>query len=267
VDPLYYTRASLAAVKAANPQRYAEIVAKTKLGGHEDEEAIWVDVAEKIVLPVDAETGVFIQQDGFMDKDLQPMSAIPVGEYPIHKHWSWDRILRSCYIKQADVLQGMYTFESSFDKATLKKNFDFYEPLTVHESTLSSCIHSILASSLGYEDLAYKFYLRTARLDLDDYNHDTDDGLHITSMAGTWMSVVEGFGGVRVNNGGLQLAPSLPKQWQSYSFKITFRGALLKVAVKPNEVVISNESDVALGLSVYGNARTAAAKSALIIAR
>ena len=264
---LNYTRASLVSVKVSNPQRYAEIVSKTKLGGHEDEEVIWADVAAKIVLPIDEQTGVFIQQDGFMDKDLQPMSAIPKGEYPIHKHWSWDRILRSCYIKQADVLQGIYTFESQFDKETLKKNFDFYEPLTVHESSLSPCIHSILASSLGYEDLAYKFYLRTARLDLDDYNHDTDDGLHITSMAGTWMSVVEGFGGVRVLNGALQLAPALPKQWQSYSFKITFRGALLKVAVKPNEVIISNESDVALELNVYAKVQTAAAKSTLTIAR
>lgn len=264
---LNYTRASLAQVKASDPQRYAEIVAKTSLGGHEDEESIWAEIAEKIVLPVDEQTGVFIQQDGFMDKDLQPMSAIPKGEYPIHKHWSWDRILRSCYIKQADVLQGIYTFESQFDKETLKKNFDFYEPLTVHESSLSPCIHSILASSLGYEDLAYKFYLRTARLDLDDYNHDTDDGLHITSMAGTWMSVVEGFGGVRVQNGALQLAPALPKQWTSYSFKICFRGALLKVAVLKDEVVISNESDVSLVLSVYGKVQSCAAKTTLSIAR
>lgn len=264
---LNYTREALATVKASNPQRYAEIVAKTKLGGHEDEEKIWTDVANKIVLAVDEQTGVFIQQDGFMDKELVPMSAIPKGEYPIHKHWSWDRILRSCFIKQADVLQGIYTFESQFDKETIKKNFDFYEPLTVHESSLSPCIHSILASSLGYEDLAYKFYLRTARLDLDDYNHDTDDGLHITSMAGTWMSVVEGFGGARVLNGVLQLAPALPKQWQSYSFKITFRGALLKVAVKANELVISNESDTALNFTVYGKAQTAAANSTLTIAR
>ena len=264
---LNYTRESLAAVKASDPQRYAEIAAKTKLGGHEDEEAIWLDVAQKIVLPVDQQTGVFIQQDGFMEKDLQPMSAIPKGEYPIHKNWSWDRILRSCYIKQADVLQGIYTFESQFDKETLKKNFDFYEPLTVHESSLSPCIHSILASSLGYEELAYKFYLRTARLDLDDYNHDTDDGLHITSMAGTWMSVVEGFGGVRVHQGALQLAPALPKQWQAYSFKITFRGALLKVAIKMNEVVIHNESAVSMALSIYGQTKTVSAYGQISVGR
>ncbi|MFZ6798285.1 family 65 glycosyl hydrolase domain-containing protein [Undibacterium sp. Di24W] len=264
---LNYTRESLAQVKASDPARYAEIVTKTQLGGHEDEETIWADVAAKIVLPLDAPTGVFIQHDGFMDKELLPMSAIPKGEYPIHKNWSWDRILRSCYIKQADVLQGIYTFEANYDKETLKKNFDFYEPLTVHESSLSPCIHSILASSLGYEDLAYKFYLRTARLDLDDYNHDTDDGLHITSMAGTWMSVVEGFGGVRVKQGVLQLNPSLPKQWQGYSFRITFRGALLKVAVKADAIIVENESDVELSMQVAGIEKHISARQILTVER
>ena len=124
-----------------------------------------------------------------------------------------------------------------------------------------------MASSLGYEELAYKFYLRTARLDLDDYNHDTDDGLHITSMAGTWMSVVEGFGGVRVLNGALHLNPALPAKWQSYSFKITFRGALLKIAVYASEIVISNESGVSLPLFVAGKTETAPACATLTLAR
>ncbi|MBR7801120.1 family 65 glycosyl hydrolase domain-containing protein [Undibacterium fentianense] len=264
---LNYTRECLALVKESNPVRYTEIAEKTHLGGHEDELSIWADVAAKIVLPRDNQTGVFIQHDGFMDKELLPMTAIPQGEYPIHKHWSWDRILRSCYIKQADVLQGIYTFEANYDKETLKRNFDFYEPLTVHESSLSPCIHSILASSLGYEELAYKFYLRTARLDLDDYNHDTDDGLHITSMAGTWMAVVEGFGGVRVREGGLQLNPSLPKQWQAYSFRITFRKSLLKITVKPDVICIENESDVGIELAVYGQAHNVLGRQVLRLPR
>jgi maltose phosphorylase len=264
---LNYTREALAQVKASDAKRYEEIAAKVALNGHEDELAIWADIAEKIALPLDEQTGVFIQHDGFMEKDLQPMAAIPKGEYPIHKHWSWDRILRSCYIKQADVLQGIYTFEANYDKETLRKNFDFYEPLTVHESSLSPCIHSILASSLGYEDLAYKFYLRTARLDLDDYNHDTDDGLHITSMAGTWMSVVEGFGGVRVKQGSLYLSPSLPKQWQGYSFRLTFRGALLKVSVNAQSVNVENESDVGLNFFVGNQTQSLAARQSLQLPR
>jgi maltose phosphorylase len=120
---------------------------------------------------------------------------------------------------------------------------------------------------LGYEDLAYKFYLRTARLDLDDYNHDANDGLHITSMAGTWMSIVEGFGGARVSKGVLQLSPALPKQWQSYSFKITFRGALLKISVKQEELVISNESATSISLVVYGVERNIAGNDVAVIKR
>jgi len=260
---LAYTAKALASIKASNPKRYEEIIAKTNFAAKEDELSVWQDICEKIVRPIDDETGVFIQHDGFMDKELLPMSAIPDGQYPIHQNWSWDRILRSCYIKQADVLQGVYLFEDQFDKETIKKNYDFYEPLTVHESSLSPCIHSILASTLGYEELAYKFYLRTSRLDIDDYNNDTDDGLHITSMAGTWMAVVEGFGGVRVVDGALSMRPFIPSQWDSYAFKMTFRGVLLNIIVAKSGVTVENESDKDISFSLFGTDVTVAAGSNL----
>lgn len=251
---LEFTAESIGYVEREYPTRYAEIMASTAFGAKDDELAAWADIAEKIVLPVDVESGVFIQQDGFFDKDLKPVSAIPEGEYPINQNWSWDRILRSCYIKQADVLQGIYMFEDRFDTETIRRNFDFYEPMTVHESSLSPCIHSILAASLGYDDHAYDFYMRTARLDLDNYNNDTEDGLHITSMAGTWMAVVEGFGGVRVRDGGLHMRPSLPKRWKSYSFRILFRGAVLCVKVAKDSVEVRNESTQPAVFSVFDKA-------------
>ena len=102
----------------------------------------------------------------------------------------------------------------------------------MHESSLSPCVHSILAARLGKEDDAYRLYLRTARLDLDDYNHEVHEGLHITSMAGTWMSVVEGFGGMRVKDGKPYFAPILPEQWEGYSFKINFRNQILKIEIR-----------------------------------
>ena len=178
-----------------------------------------------------------------MDKALIPVKELPESERPIHAKWSWDRILRSCYIKQADVLQGIYMFEDQFNKDTIARNFNFYEPLTVHESSLSASIHCILANSIGNHSLAYEMYLRTARLDLDDYNSDTNDGLHITSMGGTWMSIVEGFAGLRVQDGKLKLKPSLPESWLSYSFRIIFRDALLKITVTPTASIIENTSD------------------------
>ena len=103
--------------------------------------------------------------------------------------------------------------------------------MTVHESSLSPCVHSILAAKLGYEEKAIEMYMRTSRLDLDDYNHEAHEGLHITSMAGTWMSIVQGFGGMRVKNGELTFNAMLPKQWNSYTFRILFRGEVVVVRV------------------------------------
>lgn len=202
-------------------------------------------------LPLDAKRNIFLQQDGFLDKDLKKAAEIPKAERPINQHWSWDRILRSPYIKQADTLQSMFLFEDNFDKETIRRHFDFYEPLTVHESSLSPCIHTILASAIGYEDKAYEMYLRTARLDLDDYNNDTSDGCHITSMGGTWMAFVKGFGGMRVRNGKVSFAPFMPSKWTAYSFRIHFRNTLLEINVNKNTVCIANLSDQELTLTIY----------------
>lgn len=211
----------------------------------------WREIIEKMHFPYDAERKVFLQQDGFLDKELKTVGQISEHR-PINQNWSWDRILRSCFIKQADVLQGLYFFEDDFDQATIRRNFDFYEPMTVHESSLSPCVHSILASGLGKTEKAYEMYVRTARLDLDDYNNDTEDGLHITSMAGTWMSVVKGFAGQRVRDGVLVLNPYVPEQWQSYTFRIRFQGATMRVAVTREAVLIDNPSSEPVEVQVQG---------------
>ncbi|MBM0652808.1 glycoside hydrolase family 65 protein [Capnocytophaga genosp. AHN8471] len=189
----------------------------------------WLHIAQNIYFPYSEKYGVYLQQDGFLDKDLKPVSAIPAGERPLNQHWSWDRILRSPYIKQADTLQGFYFFEDHFTKEELQRHYEFYEPFTVHESSLSPCVHSVLASALGKTDEAYTLYLRTARLDLDDYNKEVHEGLHITSMAGTWLSIVEGFAGMRVKNGELHFTPRLPKHWKSLSFKVIFQGEIKEI--------------------------------------
>jgi maltose phosphorylase len=169
--------------------------------------------------------------------------------------------LRSCFIKQADVLQGLYFFEHEFDTDTLRRNFDFYEPMTVHESSLSPCVHSIQASKLGLVDKAYEMYLRTARLDLDDYNNDTEDGCHITSMAGTWLAVVQGFGGMRVRAEGLSFRPYCPAGWQSLAFKIRYRGALVQITATQQDVTVQNFSDAPITLSVHDQTITVAGES------
>jgi maltose phosphorylase len=146
----------------------------------------------------------------------------------------------------------MFWFENDFTAEQLKRHFDFYEPITVHESSLSPCVHSILAAKIGYEKKSYEMYLRTSRLDLDDYNNDTEDGLHITSMGGTWMSFVMGFGGMRAGDNQLILNPFLPEKWKSYQFRINFRGAHLSLKKEKNKLSVVNHSDLAVPLRVWG---------------
>jgi maltose phosphorylase len=226
---IQYTLGQIEKVKDGYAMDYDRIVAQTKLTKTETDS--WEEVAKNMFFPYSKKHGVYLQQDGFLDKDLVKVSDLDKSERPINQKWSWDRILRSPYIKQADVLQGFYLFENHFSDDELEKHFDFYEPFTVHESSLSPCVHSIQAAKLGRMDQAYKFYLRTSRLDLDDYNKEVEEGLHITSMAGTWMSVVEGFGGMRVLDDKLSFTPQIPKEWDSYSFKINFRNRIIKVTV------------------------------------
>lgn len=248
---LNYTQQALAFVKNKDEKRYREIIDKTHFR-EKEEVSKWKEIVEKMYFPEDKTRGVFLQQDGFLDKVLMPVSQLRPADRPLNQKWSWDRILRSCFIKQADVLQGLYFFEDRFDTDTIKRNFDFYEPMTVHESSLSPCVHVILASKLGYEEKAYEMYLRTARLDLDDYNNDTEDGCHITSMAGTWMSVVKGFGGMRIKDGKLHFTPFIPGKWKSYSFRVEFRGRVLKIKVSKEKTETILESGEPLEIVLNG---------------
>lgn len=201
------------------------------LGVSEQETDRWRVIAEGMYCPYEESYRVYEQQDLFMDKDFTSAASLPSQERPLHKHWSWDRILRSCFIQQADVLQGIYLFPERYDLAVQKRNFLFYEPMTVHESSLSASVHSIIASRVGLADKAYELYLRSARLDLEDINRDTEDGLHLTSMAGSYNAIVQGFAGFSFNGDRLTFAPQLPPKWAGYSFQISHRGTDLWVAV------------------------------------
>ncbi|MGI9551726.1 MAG: glycoside hydrolase family 65 protein [Aurantibacter sp.] len=237
-------------VKQAEVKEYDRIVEKAGLKATEVEE--WQKVADNMYFPYSDAHKVYLQQDGFLDKELKTVADLDNSQRPINQVWSWDRILRSPYIKQADVLQGFYLFENHFSKEELQRHFDFYEPFTVHESSLSPCVHSIQAAKLDKMDQAYRFYLRTSRLDLDDYNKEVEEGLHITSMAGTWMSIVEGFGGMRIANDQLSFEPKVPKEWDSYSFKINFRERVLKVNISKKECSFELEGPEPMSILVNG---------------
>ncbi len=200
--------------------------------------ANWKKIIKNIHLPYSKDLNVFIQNDGFLNKDLQPIDNIKSDERPINQNWSWDKILRSPYIKQADVLQGFYFFENDFSKSELESNFNYYEQFTVHESSLSACIHSILASRMNKIEKAYEYYIRASRLDLDDYNKEIKQGLHITSMGGSWMSIIEGFAGVRIFKEKLYINTKIPKNWDSYSFKLNVKKRKISVLINKHETKI-----------------------------
>jgi len=249
---LKYTLEVYEEIQKSYPAEAAAKIASTAFQKEEIDQ--FKHIIATMYFPRDESKGIYLQQDGFLDKVIAPVDAI-ASERPINQKWSWDRILRSCYIKQADVLQGIYFFEDDFSKEELERNYNFYEPITVHESSLSPCVHSILAARLGKEDKSYEFYTRAARLDLDDYNNDTEDGCHITSMAGTWMSIIKGFGGMRLKDHTLHFDSFLPKQWNEFSFKINFRANQLNIAVKKSGVEITNLAGPALTVFVHGETR------------
>lgn len=247
---LKYAQEALGIIKKNDATRYNEIVAKIHFKASEAER--WNSIIEKMHFPFNDELNVFMQQDGYMDKEQILAAELDPKQRPINQHWSWDRILRSCFIKQADTLQGIYVLEDEFDIDTIRRNFDFYEPRTVHESSLSPCVHAILAAKIGNINKAYELYLRTSRLDLDDYNHEAHEGLHITSMAGTWMSLVEGFGGKRVYHQQLYLNPIIPQQWEEYAFRITFMGNDIEIRVSQTQVELIAHGNNELMIHVYG---------------
>ncbi len=236
------------------PEEYAQIRRITNLNYAKESEH-WRDIIERMYLPEDKERGIFIQNDGYMDKVLESTDIIPAGERPINQHWSWDRILRSCYIKQSDVLLGLYLYYFNFDTETIRRNFEFYEPMTVHESSLSPYIHSILAARIGKVEKAYQLFLHATRLDLDDYNNEGEYGLHITSMAGSWLAIVRGFSGLQVQDNSLRFSPVLPQQWNSYSFKVNFLGNTLRIQIS-KEIKISLITGSELNIQVYQNVYT-----------
>jgi maltose phosphorylase len=248
-----YTIEQINKIETEYPSDYTRILNKVKLSNAEISDM--KKVADNMYFPYSEEHGVYLQQDGFLDKELVTVANLDKSQRPINQKWSWDRILRSPYIKQADTLQGFYFFEDHFTKEQLEKHFDFYEPFTVHESSLSPCVHSIQAAVLGRMEQAYTFYLRTSRLDLDDYNKEVHEGLHITSMAGTWMSIVEGFGGMRVKNNQLHFEPKIPKEWNAYSFKVNFRNAIVKVEVNHSETKVSVEGNQEIDVVVNGKSQ------------
>jgi len=228
-------------LKNYNVKKYKEICKKYNFT--EEEFNNWRIISEKLYINKNKKLSIYVQFDGYLEtEDIFMNKEFTKNMFPIVQSWSWDRINRSSIIKQADVILGLYLFNGVFTFKEKKDNFDFYEPRTAHDSSLSACIYSIIASEIGYLDKAYNLYKRASRLDLNDYNNDTADGLHITSMSGSWMSIVMGFAGFRINNGIISFKPNIPKVWKRLSFKINVKERYFLIVITQNKFCIELES-------------------------
>lgn len=252
---LEFTLDALERMAREQPEAYREL----KLA--EEELADWRDKAGRMYIPYDPETLLFEQHMGYFHIPHVDISAIPAEEFPLYSHWSYERIFRNDMIKQPDVLMLFLLYGSDFTREQLAANFDFYEPRCIHESSLSPSVHSILACRLGRMEKAEEYFDFATRMDLDDYNRNTREGLHTTSIAGAWMNIVYGFGGLRSDGGTLSLEPCIPAGWEGYAFSLRSGGSLLRVRVDQDNVTLSCPEGEAVPLVLYGRKVTASGKA------
>ena len=191
----------------------------------------------------DPATKLFEQHEGFFDLPHIDVDAIPVTDFPLYSHWSYDRIYRNDMIKQPDVLMFMFLYPHDFSKEQLKANYEYYEPRCIHESSLSPSIHSILACALDKDEEAMDFFGFATRLDLDDYNRNTREGLHMTSIAAAWMNIVYGFLGLQSDAPVLAISPKIPTRWKAYSVNLVLANARLRFRVTEGQVTIAHSGE------------------------
>ncbi|MBE5797907.1 MAG: family 65 glycosyl hydrolase [Clostridiales bacterium] len=258
---LAYAAEVLEAMQRRQPAAYAALTEKTALAPGEP--ARWQHIADNMYLPQD-ETGLIEQHDGYFDLPHTDIHAIPVSEFPLYDHWSYDRIYRSDMIKQPDVLMFLYLYNSSFTREEKRINYEFYEPRTIHESSLSPAIHSILAAELDRMDEAVRFFGYATRLDLDNYNRNTREGLHITSIVMAWANIVYGFAGLRSDDAQLRFAPRLPERWKQVSFSVMYRGRVIRICMEADQTHFRLTQGEPLTVLIYDQPCTLGAEGCTI---
>ncbi|WP_082651307.1 beta-phosphoglucomutase [Paenibacillus etheri] len=234
-DQLYYAYEITRLLGKQYPEEFEHL--KHKMGLTEEEPGDWLAAAEKMYIPFDEGLGIYAQDDTFLTKKKWDFEHTPADKYPLLLHYHPLVIYRHQVLKQADLVMAMFLLGDQFSLADKIRNYNYYEPLTTHDSSLSPCIHSIISAEIGDLTGAYAYFDRTVRMDLDDINRNVKDGLHTAAMAGSWLSIVNGFGGMRLCGGMLSFNPTLPAQWDSYRFKITSGGQLVDIYVDDKVVI------------------------------
>ncbi len=227
---------SAAKLKETYPKDYQNIKEKINLSDEEIE--TWLEASESIYIPYDEERGLYPQDDSFFKKPLWDFEESR-DKHPLLIHYHPLNIYRKQVCKQADLILAEFLLSHLFSQDQKKRDYDYYEKITTHDSSLSTCIFSIMANELGYYDKAYDYFIHSVRTDMDNTHKNTSAGVHTANMAGAWLSIVFGFGGMREENGELKFSPHLPKHWKEYKFRITYKGRKIEVTVKQGETTFA----------------------------
>lgn len=257
-----YTIDVLKRLEAKNKELYDEIIKKFNLKREEIKD--WQIIADKMFIPYDEKTKLFEQHEGYFNLPHVDISKIPVEDFPLYHHWTYDRIYRNDMIKQPDVLMLMFLYNNRFTDEQIKINYEYYEPRCIHESSLSPSVHSILASQLKKHVEAYDFFGFATRMDLDNYNRNTREGLHTTSIAGAWMNILYGFGGMRSDKDVLSFRPSIPKAWNGYSFRLCYENDVIIVEVGKETASFCTLNGTKIQVEIYEELVTLSDKKTLI---
>jgi alpha,alpha-trehalose phosphorylase len=246
-------------VRRTHPADYDRLLERTKLDMTELND--WQRAADRMYLPVDEKTGIHPQDDSFLDKPRWECAEIPADKHPLLLHYHPLTLYRHQVIKQADVVMAMFLVGSDFTLNEKRRNFDYYDPLTTRDSSLSSCVQSIVATEVGYQDKAMEYFLEAVLVDLGDIGGNVIDGIHIASAGGVWMALTYGFGGMRDYDGDLDFHPRLPSIWSRLRFALTWRDRRIELDLRPDEAYYRLLEGKALTLKHEGKPFELAAES------
>ena len=214
-------------LQGADPAAHAELVRSTGLSDAEVD--AWRRAAELMHIPRHEQLGIVLQDDHFLDRKRWDFDATPPEKHPLLLHYHPLEIYRHQVIKQTDVVLATYLVGKHFSEDEKRRTFDYYDPLTTGDSSLSACVQSVIASEVGYADAAFDYFLDACAVDLLDLHGNTADGIHIASCGGTWLALVAGFGGLRDADGDVRFSPRLPAAWDRLRFRVQVRGQLIEV--------------------------------------
>jgi alpha,alpha-trehalose phosphorylase len=262
---LSYAAAIVRRLRAERPDDYTALVREVAL--EPDEAQAWERAAAAMHVPFDAARGIHPQDDTFLSREVWDLESTPPENFPLLLHYHPLVVYRQQVIKQADIVLAMFLLGDEFSQDQKRRNYEYYDPLTTGDSSLSACVQSIIAAETGNEQQALEYFSYALFIDLSSIAGQASDGVHIASAAGVWSALVFGFGGVRDHEGQLSFDPRLPRGWTSLGFSVRFHGRQIRVDLTHDEERYVLAEGEPLDVVIRGESRLVSAQTPAVIKR